>query len=385
MVFTRVSALAAILMLLAGCSTMPSSGPSIGDIEAVGNRPALSIGRDLELIKLDNDKISLFESYRPQTLAGVFPQNRPSPRQTIGIGDVVSVTIFEAAGGGLFSQSDGGGSKYVSLPVQMVQANGTIGIPYAGRLSVTGKTVEEVEADVVSRLDKKAIEPQVMVSLKSNESHLATVDGDVARAGRIPLSPKGDRLLDVLASAGGAKGDPSENYVRLTRGGRLATAPMLSLLDDPTQNIYVWPEDQIFVFKKPQSFTAIGASGRSGTYKFPLPTMTLAEAIGTAAGINGTVGEPAGVFIFRREKAEIACRLENEAPCRDATATRSVIYQLNMREPAGIALAQRMMINDKDVLYVASADSSQLNKFLRMLSTILAPTYTATAVYTKFD
>ena len=47
---------------------------------------------------------------------------------TLGIGDVVSVTIFEAEAGGLFVPSEAGAlpGNFVMLPEQIVDSNGNI-------------------------------------------------------------------------------------------------------------------------------------------------------------------------------------------------------------------------------------------------------------------
>jgi hypothetical protein len=72
---------------------------------------------------------------------------RPPPwRITLGIGDMVSVTIFEPAGG-LFVPSDAGArpGNFVTLPNQIVDANGNITVPYAGTIRASGRTPSEVQ------------------------------------------------------------------------------------------------------------------------------------------------------------------------------------------------------------------------------------------------
>jgi polysaccharide biosynthesis/export protein len=64
-----------------------------------------------------------------------------------------------------------------------------------------------VEEAIVKALEGKAIQPQAVVTITKNSSNTATVGGEVA-SGTVPLNPKGDRILDVIASAGG---------IRLTR------------------------------------------------------------------------------------------------------------------------------------------------------------------------
>ncbi|MGH6820525.1 MAG: polysaccharide biosynthesis/export family protein, partial [Methylocella sp.] len=60
------------------------------------------------MIKLSPETIDILAAYEPKGLAGAFTDRRPSANITFGIGDVVSVTIFEAAAGGLFIPLEAG-------------------------------------------------------------------------------------------------------------------------------------------------------------------------------------------------------------------------------------------------------------------------------------
>jgi hypothetical protein len=73
--------------------------------------------------------------------------SRPPPRITLGIGDVVSVTIFEAEPGGLFIPGEAGArpGNFVTLPDQVVDSNGNITVPYAGTIRALGRTPSEVQ------------------------------------------------------------------------------------------------------------------------------------------------------------------------------------------------------------------------------------------------
>jgi hypothetical protein len=79
---------------------------------------------------------------------------RPPPRITLGIGDVVSVTIFEAEPGGLFIPSEPGArpGNFVTLPDQMVDSNGNITVPYAGTIRAVGRTPSEVQQAITEAL-----------------------------------------------------------------------------------------------------------------------------------------------------------------------------------------------------------------------------------------
>ena len=84
--------------------------------------------------------------------------SRRSPRRiTLGIGDVVSVTIFEAEAGGLFLPSEAGArpGNFVTLPDQMVDSDGNITVPYAGTIRAAGRTPLEVQQAIIEALTRR--------------------------------------------------------------------------------------------------------------------------------------------------------------------------------------------------------------------------------------
>jgi polysaccharide export outer membrane protein len=154
----------------------------------------------------------------------------------------LTVTIWEAASGGLFSapvlDRSSPGSHTAVIPDQVVERDGAITVPYAGRIRVVGMTPPAVEAQIVKSLEGKAIEPQALVSVTHNLSNTVTVSGEVASGARVPLSPRGDRILDVIATSGGIKAAVHDVFITLTRDGRSVTVPMQALLTNPRENIY---------------------------------------------------------------------------------------------------------------------------------------------------
>lgn len=363
-----------IAAALGGCSTMPVAGPSVGEIESA--RQTESAPEGIELLSLDRAAVEKISSFRTPPLAGRFGDRRPSPNLTVGIGDTLVVSIYEAGTGGLFSGPQtqlGGGTKSVTLQPQLVGSSGSVSVPYAGQIQVAGRTTEQIEKAIVDKLRDKAIEPQALVTVHSPRSNLVTVNGELGGAGRVPLSPRGDRILDVIAGAGGngtggLKAPMSELFVRLTRDGVTASAPLATIVEDPSQNIWARPGDQIFIYRDPQSFTALGATGRSGNFTFEYDRMSLAQAIGAASGLNDEKAEPAGIFVYRLENANVVCAIKGERPCRAPTVDRPVVYRLNLRVAEGIQLAQRVPVRNRDVLYVANAEGAEIYKVMRLLS-----------------
>ena len=157
-------------IMSAGCADtnlIASSGPNAITVK----RNATWNGPPYGLVKLTPQVISVLEEYGPRTLSAVFGDRRPPPEIRFGIGDVVSVSIFEAAAGGLFIPSEAGvrPGNFVTLPNQPVDTKGMISVPYAGLVPTAGKTPAEVNQEIVARIKNRAIEPQAVVALVKSE------------------------------------------------------------------------------------------------------------------------------------------------------------------------------------------------------------------------
>ena len=275
-----------IALALGACSTNPGSGPLTDD---VNNRIQTENAPAYELVPLNPATVKILHTHEPKGLAGVFTDRRPPASIVFGIGDVVSVTIFEAAAGGLFIPAEAGvrPGNYVTIPDQSVDNDGFITVPYAGQIKAAGLTAVQIQRAIVEKIGNRAIEPQAIVAMSSQRTQLISVLGEVNSPARYPASAAGakDRVLDAITRAGGIKGQGFETWVMLERGGRRATVPFENLVMAPENNVYVRPDDSIYVYREQQKFLAFGASGQSGEFNFDAWRINLAEAVGKAGGL----------------------------------------------------------------------------------------------------
>ncbi|WP_244816433.1 polysaccharide biosynthesis/export family protein [Caballeronia sp. Lep1P3] len=194
----------------------------------------------------------------------------------IGPGDVIEVTIWETPPAMLFGSAapvslpslGSGGSTSVTLPTQMVAADGTVTIPFAGRVNVAGRTAEQIEGTIVSHLKGKANQPQVLVRVTKNNASNVTIVGEVNTSSMMPLTPKGERLLDALAFAGGLKQSVSHMAVQLSRRDTTATMALDSVIRDPKQNVRLEPGDVVTALFQPLTFSVLGATGKNDEIPF---------------------------------------------------------------------------------------------------------------------
>jgi polysaccharide export outer membrane protein len=367
--------LIAVAMLLAlglgGCA-LPSQGPSAQVVMAS------SASQNYELVTLTQKNALRMGGANWSGFPAEFLRAPLlSTGGRLGVGDRLSVTIFEAGPDGLFSASGNNGT--VTIPNIEIGADGTISLPYAGKVRVRNLTPAEVEAEVVEALQGKAIEPQVVVTVMNSANNSVTVIGEVARPARVPLGIRGETLSAVLAAVGGARFPAHEVKVSVNRKGVTGSASLQRIVEDPAQDIALRPDDRITFTRAAGSYTVFGSVNLPSNVPFAEARMTLLEAIGKSSGLLDERADSSGVFLFRRE-ATRTLEQQGLAPklwWRTEKNAVPTVYRLDFSQPEALFIAQSVQMRDGDVIYVASAGAVQLSKALRLFGLAVGSARTA--------
>lgn len=375
-------------LLAAGCSTMPTAGPTAKAIQRSGNQ-AID-GNQIKVIDLTADVARLTTASLTQSSFAREIGDGRALGLILKRGDVVDVNIWEAPPAMLFGTAGGdtrlGASsssalvRGTTLPEQAIDGQGNITVPFVGSVIAAGRTPTQIAQTITSRLRGKANAPQAIVRLSRNAASNVTVVGDVANSTLVPLSSRGERILDALAAAGGVKQPVGKLLIQVSRGVRTVTMPLASVISDPQQNIRLETNDVLTVLFQPYSFTALGAIGKNEEIAFEGTGLTLAQAMGRTGGLQDSRANAKGVFIFRFEDpAALDPTMRGNVPLTQ-DGKIPVIYRVDMRDPTTLLVAQRFPIRDKDVLFVSNAPLADFQKFVSVIySTFLPVASTATA------
>ncbi|MGF6470506.1 polysaccharide biosynthesis/export family protein [Paraburkholderia youngii] len=379
-VFTAV-ALGAIL--LDGCSAIPTSGPSKSQVGEAGG-PANPAG--IQIVDVTDVVARKLFAERSVGDFSATLGNGTSFRQQLGVGDTIEVSIWEAPPATLFgaTQIDAKGgtsnARVTVLPDQTIDGDGKINVPFAGELKAVGRTPAQLQRDIVERLKNIAHDPQVLVKLSRNATSYVTVVGDVASSNRMPLSARGERLLDALAGAGGVKQPVDKITIQVTRGDTVASLPLETVIRDPRQNVPLHAGDVVTALFQPFSFTSLGATGKNQEINFEAQGITLAQALARAGGLEDSRSDAQGVFIFRLEDAK-ALQWPNQPVRTTADGKVPVVYRVNLRDPNSFFVAQSFMMDNKDLLYVSNAPIAEVQKFLNVVFSVAYPVITGVQTF----
>jgi polysaccharide export outer membrane protein len=364
---------------LAACSQLPSSGPSaLAVLDAGSADPAV---KPYEIVDVDPSTIEVLSRRPRSSFATRFGDHRASSEPLIGVGDMVTVTIWEASSGGLFSspaalERISAGANSATIPEQVVGRDGSITVPYAGRIQVAGRTPRAVQEVVQHALEGKAIQPQVLVTDNRPISSTITIGGEgVNAAQRLPLSVKGDRLLDVIASAGGLRLPVNEIVVVLQRGGVTERMPLQRITADSRENIFMRAGDVVTLVRDPQTFLTYGATNGNAEFPFGADSLTLAQALVKSGGLADYRSDARGVFVFRLESPETLRALRPDSPVPPRDGRVPVVYHFDQSNPNSLFLEQRFQIANRDLIFVSNAPSVEFEKGVAIFNGLLSPVY----------
>ena len=374
------------LAMLSGCAQLPLDGPAKQDIitgaSAGLSNPPHVVALDYALVDINSIVLSCLSGAETDSLSRAFGGRPPALRA--GVGDVLGVSVFESSAGALVSPGGPAGANtkqgnFVTIPNLTVDSSGAISVPYAGRVRVAGLTLPEIEREIESKLTNRVVEPQVVVSIVDQNAATVAVVGDTTGVtNRIKLSGSGERILDIVSKAG-LKYPAYETDVTLQRKMRTATTYLPTLVTHPEENIFVQPDDVIYINRNQRKFVAVGAVGSAitttvsstnqtlagsvGLFAFDQEHLSLTEAIGKAGGLLDDRADPAQVFLYRMERRKtlekMGVDLSRFEPDQKLIPT---IYRANFRDPSSFLVAQAFPMRNKDTIYVGNAEANEVSK-----------------------
>ncbi|MBB4798148.1 polysaccharide export outer membrane protein [Brevundimonas bullata] len=370
---TRTAASLMIVALLAGCSTLPRDGPSgMGVVKSASTEQQQG---DYALVNLDFALSELLKAAPQRSFSTLALASSEAPTDVIGVGDTLAVSIFEPSGGlfggGSSSRSSESGNQ--TLPPLVVDRNGAVPVPFAGSVSVQGLTPAQASAAVRRALVGKVANPQVIVTMAGNTSNAVTVLGEVRNPGRQPLAANNDRILDVIAAAGGSSRSVYDVTVRIQRGGQTYSAPMSIVTTEFNENVRLQRGDQVNLVYQPRRFSSFGAFNAVARTDLPPGPLTLAEALSGVGGLDSNLADAKSVLVFRFERPEVAQALGIQQPATPRGVP--VVYRLNLNEGSGFFIASNFQIEPDDIIYAPRAGAAEARKFFEFVQSVTRVVY----------
>src|SRR5437016_6380458 len=185
-----------------------------------------------------------------------------------------------------------------------IDGDGDIQVPLAGRVHVSGLTVQQAQEKLDQVLRAYVLRPQVAVNVAEVHSQPVSILGQVNKPGVYQVQGH-KTLLEMLALAGGLQADAGYS-IRITRelewgciplpkaqldaSGQFSVAEvdLKKILEDPEENIQIYPHDVVSV-PKAEMVYVIGEVKRAGGFVLgEHQSISVLQALALAEGLNTT-------------------------------------------------------------------------------------------------
>ncbi|MEM6620516.1 MAG: polysaccharide biosynthesis/export family protein [Pseudomonadota bacterium] len=351
-----VMALFVVAFAVASCG-LPRPGPNkreifAGSVQKQGNAYIVNV----------NDRVVQATAAQPAPgFDANFRRAGQLAADIIRPGDRLLLTVYENVEEGIL----GTAGVPSTLTELQVDQSGFIFVPYAGRIRAAGNTPEALRQVITRRLEDQTPEPQIIVSRAAGDGSTVAIVGTAGAQGVVPIEASTSTLSRMIARAGGVTTDPENTRVTVIRGNHQGTVFLSDLYEADVKDIALRPGDRILIQEDTRRFTALGATGGQALVEFPQPTMNAVEAIAFLGGLNSSLADPTGIFIFRDETAEFANRVLGR---NDFQTPKRFAYVLDLTQPTGVFLGRDFQIRDGDTIYVTEAPYVQWTKTLSVLT-----------------
>lgn len=279
----------------------------------------------------------------------------PKPYR-VGPQDILLVTVWEhpeiAVAAGPYRTDSTSGN--------VVEEDGAIFFPYAGKIRVADLTTSEIRDLVTAKLAKVFRNPQVDVKVLAFRSQKVYVGGEVRNPAVYNITDVPFTLAQAMNSAGGLLPTADDTRVRLTRGTHswLINFHALVVAGERHGEIQLRDGDSLQVpAATDEPVYVMGEVVRPGSQPLVHGTLSLARAISEAGGIQVASADATSIYVLRA----------------GASVNTVDAFHLDGRNPASMVLADKFTLNAHDVVYV---DAGTLVRFSRVMNLVL-PTVSA--------
>ena len=332
---------------LAGCG-LPRGAGFQSEVLAASNVNTAAEGEepvyDFAVYEVNRETLPVLQAW-PVTGEESFPwiATREQPASLmIASGDTVQLTIWDAEENSLLA---GAGQRVTPLQATTVSADGSVFVPYIGKLRIAGMSPSTARQRIEEELIRTIPSAQVQLVVEAGRANSANMASGVSAVGLYQLPDRNFKILDLFSLAGGPSPTFNTPQVRLVRDGKTYGVPYERLLEEPRLNTTVRGADRIYVVDDDRKFITLGATGSQSIFDFPEAEFSALEALALIGGVNAGSANPEGILIMRAY---------DTAFVSDGTAgppKERVVFTIDLTSADGLFSAGQFMLEGDDLIY----------------------------------
>ncbi|WP_409364443.1 polysaccharide biosynthesis/export family protein [Burkholderia sp. Bp8992] len=314
--------------------------------------------RHIPIVELDLGRVRQMRGHAAQASLDVSRALTGTPAPyTIGPGDVLRIVVWNhpelAAAQG--PQQPGATRDADPAAGFVVDQDGALSFPYAGRIEVAGLRPEQARDRLAAALSRYFRDPQITLGVASFRSRQVLVEGEVRNPGVLPLNDVPTTLYEAIGRAGGLSDSADRSRIELVRDGTAYTLDLTqrTTAQSSAARVALKPGDLLRVASRNDSL--IYVIGEVGKPVAATPDrngrITLADALVQAGGLNSGSADAAQMYVIRGSLDE-----------------QPQVFHLDGTSPVSMLVAKEFDLQPKDVVYV---DANGLVRASRVLNLLL--------------
>lgn len=351
----RVTLLCSIVFI-AGCSMLPR-GAAV-DTEIL--KEADSASADFAIYPVTRAFLPSIEEW--QLVSGRrynwIGHSHGANATTISVGDTVNLRIWDSDENSLLTAA---GQPASDLGDSVVSRNGTIFIPYVGKVKVSGRTPDSARSAIQRSLEAISPSAQVQLVLKQGRGNTVDLVGGVRQAGNFPMEGTDFSVLGLIAAGGGVDPSLANPQIRLVRGHKIYGTSIDVLFDNPKLDTSLRGGDKVIIEKDERYFLSLGAAGSEALHPFTKSHVSAMDALSILGGVNDNRGDLQGILILR-EYPSSAVRPGVRGPRQ----TR-VVFTIDLTSTDGLFSARNFAIQNKDLVLITESPITNTRTILGLV------------------
>jgi polysaccharide export outer membrane protein len=333
-------------LVLAGCAHAPGMAKLDTSSEELRARADLH-EVDVGLIRRQLDERRARNANGPSIPPGFGTDTGPYEYK-VAPQDVLRVTVWNQP------ELTNPSGTTTELSGRNVNADGAFFFPYVGTVQAAGRSVNEIRDTIANGLKKIIKTPQVDVSVLQYRGQRIYVSGEVRTPGAVAVTDVPPDIADIVARAGGPTNEADLTAVTVLRGKQSARVDLQALYyaGDPRSNLRLRHGDIVNIPERRAARVFVtGEVIKPSALPLPRGDMSLADALADTGGVNPLSASAGQVFVIR-----------------GGAQDRPQIFHLNASEADALLLADRFLLQARDVVYV---DAAPVVRWSRLLNNIL--------------
>jgi len=346
-----------VILLPSACGTLPGGAPVGRDIMREAEQPDANFSI-YPVTRAFLPSVAQWPKTGAYEVLPWLPRTQGPKTQIIQPGDTLSIQVWDSNENSLLTAPQ---QRVTQLQGMKVAKDGTIFMPYLGKVSVRNMTPDRAREELQKSLETIVPSAQVQLAMEEGRNNSVDLVSGVAQPGTYPMPDRNYTVMGLISAGGGIGLNINNPQIRLARGNRIYGTSVEKLLNNPQMDTLLRGGDRVFVEEDERYFLSFGATNTESLHTFTKDEMSAMEAISVTGGLQDNAADAKGILILREYPISAI------APGVRGPRQQRVVFTLDLTTAEGLFSARQFKINPQDLIIATEA---QINDAVTVASLV---------------